>query len=208
MPWQDVIDNHETYVDDQYLPEGVNLKDPEKLRSAEVDKLLAHWRDKQSRPSDGPVFLWRRYKDTDNKICRPDRLYSEMQGSKGKGKAPPPPPPSKGTGASGSGQKVPKKGKGKAKAKESEDEAEESGVEENDDDDQSLLKFDDDDDDDDDEEDDDDDEEDKDGKEEDEEDEIEAEKPRKTSLKIGPPKGKKKLVSVLRRLMDSARLTE
>lgn len=125
VPWKDIAERQSTFVDPKYLPAKATLRDPEKLVAAEVDVLLGHWRKRQQRPSEGPAFLFRRYKKPDGELGLPDATYSKMKGSngKGKGKALPPPRPEK--VASGSGSK----GKAKVKSKETIDDSEDSAVE-------------------------------------------------------------------------------
>ena len=86
VPWKYVVEEPDTFVDAKYLPDGVKLKDTEKLVAVEVDALLNHWRRRQQRPSEGPVFLFRRYRMKDGTLGVPDSSYIKMKGAKGKGK--------------------------------------------------------------------------------------------------------------------------
>ena len=142
VPWKYVVEEPDTFVDAKYLPDGVKLKDTEKLVAVEVDALLNHWRRRQQRPSEGPVFLFRRYRMKDGTLGVPDSSYTKMKGAKGKGKeAPKPPkkpvpvPPKPDLKSKGKG-----KGKGKTKKEESESSAEASDKDKEDEEDSDFSK--------------------------------------------------------------------
>jgi hypothetical protein len=64
VPWNKLRDEGEKFLESGSVPHGVILREPSKLRRAELDKLLAHWYD-QEEHDDPDKFSFKAYLDGD-----------------------------------------------------------------------------------------------------------------------------------------------
>ncbi|THH08716.1 hypothetical protein EW146_g8905 [Bondarzewia mesenterica] len=113
VPWRDLKEWCEEYIDDKYLPDDYLIKEPSKMVQKEVAALITHWMARQAEDEDLVVF--KAFKSNDGGVSLSRKVPgSKMAIAKGKKKS-----PAMGSGmANDKGQtKAKRKGKGKGKNK-------------------------------------------------------------------------------------------
>lgn len=77
MPWAKIISNPDGLLHRKYLPAGVYLKEPSKLKKLEVDKLLDFWKNRADRGI-VPVFAFHRWMNWQGELMEP--VETEVDG--------------------------------------------------------------------------------------------------------------------------------
>src|SRR5271170_3102249 len=101
VPWADISVATDTYIDSIYLPEGITLRDPSKLKKEETARLMAFWRKRQGEHGPRECFQFSHYlgggREKELRVAeypmetvQTDRIglpnRSQKRGRKGKGK--------------------------------------------------------------------------------------------------------------------------
>src|SRR5277367_712703 len=61
VPWADISLGTDTYIDSLYLPEGITLRDPSKLKKEDTARLMAFWRKRQEEHGPRECFQFSHY---------------------------------------------------------------------------------------------------------------------------------------------------
>ncbi|KAF9233668.1 hypothetical protein BU15DRAFT_66376 [Melanogaster broomeanus] len=77
VPWAKIISNPDGLLHRKYLPAGVYLKEPSKLKKLEVDKLLDFWKNRADRGI-VPVFAFHRWMNWQGELMEP--VETEVDG--------------------------------------------------------------------------------------------------------------------------------
>ncbi|THH15730.1 hypothetical protein EW146_g4795 [Bondarzewia mesenterica] len=119
VPWSDLKEHRDDYMDEQYLPDGYLMKEPSKMVRTDVVQLINHWKARQA--EDEELVVFKGYRTNDGGVAlahkEPEKKTAMMKAKskqKAKGKA---------TGMASStalaSASVKGKGKGKGKGKRS-----------------------------------------------------------------------------------------
>ncbi|KAH9927715.1 uncharacterized protein B0H18DRAFT_1118242 [Fomitopsis serialis] len=68
VPWQSLSEKSEEFFEDGYLPAGVVLSDPNKIRAGDLDAVLRHWRVRQDADDGEPVLRFKAWRNAAKQI--------------------------------------------------------------------------------------------------------------------------------------------
>jgi hypothetical protein len=68
VPWELVFQTPDDFIDPEYMPAGIFLKDPSKLHRDDTKKILEHWKDRQDDADVETTFMFRAFVNKEKEV--------------------------------------------------------------------------------------------------------------------------------------------